>query len=262
VDTIKGDSELQLLERPPFNVGYIGFNQAKPPLDKLQVRQAIAHAINRKQVVDSFYGGRGVVAKEFMPKEIFGYADDVVTYDYDPAKSKQLLQQAGLTLPVALDFWYPTDVSRDYMPDPKRNFQAFAADLNKAGFKVKPHSAPWSPDYTDLVDGGKAQIYLVGWIADFADPDNFIGTFFQRPGPDWGFKNATISSLLDRAEKETDLAKRTELYKEANREIMKFLPGLPYVHAKAALGFQSRVTGYVPSPVGVGGESFASVSIG
>jgi peptide/nickel transport system substrate-binding protein len=262
VDTIKGDSELQLLERPPFNVGYIGFNQAKPPLDKLQVRQAIAHAINRKQVVDSFYGGRGVVAKEFMPKEIFGYADDVVTYDYDPAKSKQLLQQAGLTLPVALDFWYPTDVSRDYMPDPKRNFQAFAADLNKAGFKVKPHSAPWSPDYTDLVDGGKAQIYLIGWIADFADPDNFIGTFFQKPGPDWGFKNATISSLLNRAEAETDLAKRTSLYQEANREIMKFLPGLPYVHAKAALGFQSRVTGYVPSPVGVGGESFAPVSIG
>jgi peptide/nickel transport system substrate-binding protein len=176
VDTIRGDDQLQLLERPPFNVGYIGLNQSKPPMDKLQVRQAVAHAVNRQEVVSSFYGGRGVVAKEFMPKEIFGYAEDVQTYDYNPQKARQLLQQAGLTLPVEVEFWYPTDVSRDYMPDPKRNFEAFSSDLNKAGFRVKPRSAPWSPDYTDLVDAGKAQMYLIGWIADFADPDNFIGT--------------------------------------------------------------------------------------
>jgi peptide/nickel transport system substrate-binding protein len=105
-------------------------------------------------------------------------------------------------------------------------------------------------------------MYLIGWIADFADPDNFIGTFFQNPGPDWGFKNEKISSLLDQAEQETDQAKRAQLYQEANREIMKFLPGLPYVHAKAALAFQNNVQGYVPSPVGAGGESFASVSLG
>jgi peptide/nickel transport system substrate-binding protein len=261
-NTITGDDNLELLDRPPFNVGYIGFNQAKPPLDKLEVRQAIAHAINREQVVQSFYGGRGVVAKEFMPKEIFGYAEDVKTYDYNPAKSKQLLQQAGLTTPVKLDFWYPTDVSRDYMPDPKRNFEAFASDLNKAGFQIVPHSAPWSPDYTDLVEGGKAQIYLIGWIADFADPDNFIGTFFQDPGPEWGFKNAEISKLLDEGEAEPDEAKRTTTYQEANRKIMEFLPGLPYVHAKAALAFQSKVQGYTPSPVGAGGESFAPVTLG
>ena len=40
------------------------------------------------------------------------------------------------------------------MPDPKRNFEAFAASLNKAGFKVTPHSAPWSPDYLGRVDEG------------------------------------------------------------------------------------------------------------
>jgi peptide/nickel transport system substrate-binding protein len=260
-DTIQGDDNLQLLERPPFNVGYVGINQSKPPMEKLEVRQAIAHALNREEVVDSFYGGRGEVAKEFMPKEIFGYADDVQTYDYDPAKSRQLLQKAGLKLPVEVEFWYPTDVSRDYMPDPKRNFEAFSSDLNKAGFKVKPRSAPWSPDYTDITEQGKAQMYLIGWIADFADPDNFIGTFFQDAKPEWGFKNPELFSLLDKAEAETDEAKRTELYQEANRKIMQLLPGVPYVHAKAALAFQSKVTGYTPSPVGVGGESFAPVSL-
>ena len=99
VPTIEGDANLQLLDRPPFNVGWVGINHAKPPMDKLEVRQAVAHALNREEVVNSFYGGRGVVAKQFMPKEIVGYADDVQTYEYDPAKSRQLLQQAGLTLP-------------------------------------------------------------------------------------------------------------------------------------------------------------------
>ena len=41
-------------------------------MDKLEVRQAISHAINREELVDSFYGGRGVVATQFMPQEIVG----------------------------------------------------------------------------------------------------------------------------------------------------------------------------------------------
>ncbi len=261
VETIQGDGDLQLLERPPFNVGYVGINQAKPPMDNLLVRQAVAHALNRQELVDSFYGGRGVVATQFMPQEIEGYADDVVTYDYDPAKSRQLLQQAGLTLPVEVEFWYPTDVSRDYMPDPKRNFEAFAADLNAAGFKVVPKTAPWRPDYVSKVNDGTAgQLFLIGWIADFADADNFIGTFFQTPSGQFGFTNQEIHDLLNKAEEESDPDARVQLYQEANRKIMEFLPGVPYVYAKAALAFDSNIQGFVPSPVGVGGESFATVS--
>jgi peptide/nickel transport system substrate-binding protein len=263
VDTISGDDALQLLERPPFNVGYVTMNSSKAPTDKLEVRQAVAHALNRQAVVDGFYAGRGVLATQFQPPEIFGYAEDVVTYDYDPAKSKQLLEQAGLTLPVEIEFWYPTDVSRDYMPDPKRNFEAFAADLNKAGFKVVPKSAPWRPDYVSRVNEGTAgNLNLIGWIADFADPDNFIGTFFQAPSAQFGFENQEIHDLLNSAEEETDVAERTSLYQEANRKIMEVLPGVPYVHAKAALALQTNVSGYVPSPVGVGGESFATVTFG
>ena len=168
-------------------------------MDKLEVRQAISHAINREELVDSFYGGRGVVATQFMPQEIVGWADDVQIYEYNPQKARQLLQQAGLTLPVEIEFWYPTDVSRDYMPDPKRNFEAMAADLNAAGFKVTAKTAPWRPDYVSRVNAGNAgHLNLIGWIADFADADNFIGTFFQAPTDQWGFDNPEIHDLLDR----------------------------------------------------------------
>ena len=260
LETVQSDDNLQLLERPALNVGYIAFNQQHPPLDKLEVRQAIAHAINRQQVVDTFYGGLGEVATQFQPPGIFGWTDTVTQYEFDPEKSKQLLQQAGLTLPVKIDFWYPTDVSRSYMPDPKRNFEAFSQQMENAGFDVVPHNAPWSPDYLGAEASGKYPVYLIGWIADLGDPDNFLGTFFQDPNDEFGFTNPEIHNLLDRAEQEADPDARTQLYVEANQKIMDFLPGLPYVHAKSALAFKSTVDGYVPSPVEV--EHFSTVTIG
>jgi len=261
IPTIEGDTSLQLLNRPAFNVAYVGINQSIPPMDKLEVRQALAHGLNRQEVVDSFYSGRGQVAKEFMPPEVTGYADDVTEYPYDPAKSKELLQAAGLTLPVEITFWYPTDVSRPYMPDPQRNFEAFAASLNEAGFKVTPKSAPWRPDYLGTVDEGKAQVYLLGWTGDFGDPDNFVGTFFQDGQKAWGTTekpNKEVTDKLDEAETETDIAARVGLYEEANRLIMDWLPGVPYAHSQPALAFTAGISGYEPSPVSL--ESFATVS--
>ncbi len=259
IETIKGDESLQVLDRPAFNVAYVGINQKIPPMDKLEVRQALAHGLNREEVVSTFYSGRGVVAKEFMPPEVVGYADDVTEYPFDPEKSKQLLEQAGLKVPVKIEFWYPTDVSRPYMPDPKRNFEAFKASLEKAGFQVVPKSAPWSPDYLGRVDEGKAQVYLLGWTGDYGDADNFVGTFFQEPSKAFGFTNPEIHKALKAAEVETDEAQRKTLYEDVNRKIMEFLPGVPYAHSQPALAFRADVQGYMPSPVSL--EPFSTVSM-
>jgi peptide/nickel transport system substrate-binding protein len=261
VPTIEGDDSLKILERPAFNVAYVTINHAMKPMDNPLVRQAVAHGLDRQAVVDNFYGGRAVVATQFMPPEVVGYADDVKEYPYDPERSKQLLRQAGLTLPVKIDFWYPSDVSRPYMPDPKRNFEGFRRSLEQSGFEVVPHTAPWDPDYLGRVDEGTAgHLNLIGWTGDFADADNFVGVFFQSFSPQWGFRNQEIFDILDRAEAESDEAERERLYQEANRMIMEFLPGVPYAHSEPALGFRADVQGYVPSPTT--NEEFAPVFFG
>jgi peptide/nickel transport system substrate-binding protein len=261
VATIQGDDNLKILDRPAFNVAYVGINQKKPPFNNLKVRQAVAYGLDREAVVNNFYGGRGVVAKEMMPPEVEGYADDVTEYKYDPAKAKQLLQQAGVKTPLKVDFWYPSDVSRPYMPNPKNNFEAFSASLNKSGFKVVPHTAPWDPDYLGRVDEGTAgDLHLIGWTGDFADADNFIGTFFQDYSPQFGFRDPKLFKLLDDAEAEADRAKRIDEYKEANRMIMEELPAVPYAHTKPALAFRKDVNGFVPSPTT--NELFSTVTIG
>jgi peptide/nickel transport system substrate-binding protein len=262
IPTIEQDESLQILDRPAFNVGYVGFNISTPPLDDIEVRKAIAYGLDRQSVVDNFYGGRGKVATQFIPPGLEGYADDVTQYEYDPEKAKQILTDAGYELPVEIEFWYPSDVTRPYMPDPKRNFEAFRASLEESGFKVTPKSAPWDPDYLGLNNEGKQPVHLIGWTGDYGDPDNFIGTFFQSDNPQFGLDKSheldDVQKLLDQAEVETDQAKRIEMYQEANRQIMLLLPGVPYANNEPAVAFQANVTGYVPSPVD--NQSFATVS--
>jgi len=261
VPTIRNNSKLKLLDRPSFNVAYVTINQAHAPFNKLAVRQAIAYGLDRAGVVNSFYAGRAQVAQEFMPPQLFGWTNKVPKYPYNPDKAKSLLRSAGLSLPVPIEFWYPTGVSRPYMPRPDLNFQAFSASLEKSGFKVTAKSAPWRPDYVKDVNQGTAgDINLIGWTGDFGDPDNFVGTFFQSASPQFGFNNKAIFNILTKAEGEVNFKKRVKLYQQANIMIMKFLPAVPYAHSRPALGFQRTVHGYVPSPVGT--DPFAGVSIG
>jgi peptide/nickel transport system substrate-binding protein len=262
IPTIESDESLQLLDRPAFNVAYVGINQALPPMNKLAVRQAVAYGLNRQEAVDSIYTGRGEVAKEFMPPEVTGFADNVTEYAFDPDKAKQLLRAAGLKLPVEVTFWYPSDVSRPYMPDPKRIFEALKTSLEQSGFRVTAKTARWTPNYLGNVEAGKTQLYLLGRTGDYGDADSFLGTLFQAPQTAWGtneFPNQEVVELLDGGETETDEAKRDQIYQDANRAIMDWLPGVPYAHSRPALAFSAKVQGYVPSPTS--NELFSTVSL-
>lgn len=256
--TIRANPKLALRIRPVFSVGYIGINQKMPPFDKLNVRKALAYAIDRVTVAKAFYGGVGVAANQFLPPALFGHAKTGVTqYPYNPDRAKQLLQQAGLSLPVKVEFWYPTNVSRPYMPDPQRNFQAFQASMEKSGFSVTPRSAPWAPDYRGAVSVGKAQLYLLGWIADFGDPANFLNVHFGSYTDQFGFTNAGLFKRLAAADAQTNAAKRTAQYQQLSREVMNFLPVIPYVWAGSGIALNKSVKGYVVSPIGPVNEPFS-----
>jgi len=259
--TVENDSNLQLLKRPVSSIGYIGLNQAKPPMDKLLVRQAMAHAIDKAAVIKAIYGQTGEAANQFLPPSLFGYAKSgVPDYAYDPAKSKALLKQAGLTLPVKIDFWYPTGVSRSYMPDPQRIFQAFQSTLNNSGFKVVPHSAPWRPDYLGGTQSGKYQVYMLGWIADYYDPQDFLNVHFGSQTPLFGFNNPKLFSMLGKADAEPNPALRTSDYQQASIAVMKYLPMVPVAWGSSALALDSNIKGYVPGPIGPINEPWAKLS--
>jgi peptide/nickel transport system substrate-binding protein len=249
---LSSDSRLKVIKRPAFNVAYITMHQGPgSPMNDLKVRQAVAYGLNRAAVVKNFYYGTGSVANEFQPPSLFGYSKKVVKYPFNPTKAKQLLNSSSCHVPCKVDFWYPTDVSRPYMPDPKRNFEAFAASLEDSGFNVVAHSAPWRPTYVPKVNEGSAgDLNMIGWTGDYGDPDNFLGTFFRNFNPQFGFNNTQITGILNKALNEPNFKKRVALYQRANEIIMKYLPGVPYAHATPALGAEKRVSRLIATPVG------------
>ncbi|WP_230314203.1 ABC transporter substrate-binding protein [Nakamurella alba] len=248
------DEGFNVAVRPAFNILYLGIDQKNnPALQDLKVRQAIAYALNREEFVTSQLPEGAQVALEYYPDTVDGYTTDVEKYDYDPEKAKALLAEAGQAN-LTLNFWWPTEVSRPYMPDPKAVFTAFKADLEDVGITVNETSKPWNGGYLDGVDGRQPDLFLLGWTGDYNTPDNFIGTFFSDPTSRFSTEDApwgtTLSEELATADSEPDDTKRNDLYVALNKKLMaEYLPAIPISHSPPAIVVASTVQGLVPSPL-------------
>jgi peptide/nickel transport system substrate-binding protein len=234
--------------REAFNVLYLGIGQDNPVLQKLEVRQAIAYAVNRESIVSSKLPPGAEVATQFMPPNLDGWSPDVPKYNFDPNKAKSLLAAAGAAK-LTLKFYYPSEVSRPYMPDPKTIFESIKADLEAVGITIQPTTQVWA-DYLDTVDQATPDLWILGWTGDYNEGYNFIGTFFGAPKtPDFQFSNPQLYADLQKVDAEPDRAKRVEMYKAINSEIMEYLPAIPISHSPPSIAFAKNVTGVKPSPL-------------
>ncbi|MFC4083052.1 ABC transporter substrate-binding protein [Amycolatopsis samaneae] len=257
---LRGDGE-QVLIRPSFNVLYLGINQANnPKLKDPKVRQALAYGINREQFVKTKLAEGSDVATEFVPKVISGYTEDVKKYPYDKEQAKKLLQEAGAT-DLTLKFYYPTEVSRPYLPNPADTFTAISEDLKAIGIKVEAVAKPWNGGYKeDVQQLGKQDIHLLGWTGDYNDAGNFIGTFFGRQKKEFGFENKDLFKTLADADAAPAGDAHAQAYQKANKEVMEYLPAIPIAYPAPAIVVGPKVKGLVASPLT--DERFNTVSVG
>lgn len=246
------EAGFNLVNRDPFNILYLAMNQAVPELADPKVRQAIAHAIDKEQLVTQVLPEGTEVAREFMPPAVIGWNEDVTTYEYDPEAAQALLAEAGFTAdnPLTLQFNYPVNVSRPYMPNPEQIYANLASQLEAVGIVLTAVGEEWNPTYLDRIQGGADHgIHLLGWTGDYNDPDNFVGTFFATPGNEWGFTNEELTSALTEARGLATEEEQEAAYLEINEQIMEYLPGIPLAHPVPTLAFAERVTSYPASPV-------------
>ncbi len=252
--------------RDAFNILYLGFNLdgANPQLKDPKVRQALYMALNRDQLVETQLPEGATVATQFMPDTVSGYNTDLQPVAYDPEEAKRLLAEAGAE-GMELTFAYPTEVSRPYMPDPEKIYEALRTDLEAVGVKVNVKTASWNGGYLDNVTAGRYDAYILGWTGDYDSPYNFIGTFFGNlkendfgtKGMPWGEQ---LADDLKAADAVVDDGERAAAFEDINQQIMEdYLPGLPISHSPPALVVGPGVDGVVPSPLTA--EEFDSVTV-
>jgi peptide/nickel transport system substrate-binding protein len=250
---VKGDPNLQLLVRPAAGATYLGIATAATPFDKVEVRRAIAMAIDRSLLAATLYSGAGRPASQLLAPGMLGYDDSVVEfYRLDTAAAKRLLADAGVASGFATELWYPSAWRAQY-PDPKRVAESVAADLAKIGIAATVRTEDAAAYLADA-RAGRLPLWLGdAGAADSADPDSFF--------PDGGaWAGDIVRELLRRARYESDASKRTELYKQVSKIIQQDATRIPLVQADALVATTKKVRGLVPHPIGV--ESYAQVWLG
>ncbi len=139
---------------------------------------------------------------------------------------------------MTLNFAYPTEVSRPYMPNPQKIFEALRTDLEAVGVKVNAIAKPWNGGYLDGIDAGAFDAWIIGWTGDYNAADNFLGTFFAPTKNDfhtfsqpWG---KTLSADLKAADAIVDENERTAAYEKIATQIKdEYIPGLPLLELAA-----------------------------
>jgi peptide/nickel transport system substrate-binding protein len=270
VKVVRSDPNLQILLRPTNTTGYVAFNYKVNEFKDGRIRQALAHAINKKAIVDALYGGTGMVATQFQPPPLWGYNKDLKDYDYNPQRARDLLKDAGFAQGLKeitwddgrrepLQFWY-MPVSRPYYPNPKEIAEAIAADLAKAGIIVQLQTTDWAV-YLDKRKNGQLPLYMLGWTGDNGDPDNFVCYFFCSPGSsrEGFYSNTGLTEVLLQAQKLTDQKERAQLYRKAEQMIHEDVGRIFIANNQPPLAFQKKVKGYVANPTS--SEYFNTVSV-
>ena len=258
IPAAQADPNIEVYFRPPFNIGYLGINRAHEPFDDLRVRQAIAMAINRTELVDALYPPTAEVATQFVPPGIFGHTDGLQDWSYDPQQARELLAQAGYPDGFQTTLWV-MPVSRGYYPNPDRVGEAIQAYLATVGIQAEIVTYDWGT-YLDKAFAGEADLFLLGWMADYPDAVNFLDTFFGAGSDDsLGPKFPDLVQMLQEAGSTTDAVARQTLYDQANQFIHDYIPAVPIVHNSSTLAFRTAVTGVRPSPLSI--EFFWPVSV-
>ena len=247
--TVKADPNLTVqVADSELNIGYVAIHLDHAPLDNVLVRRAIMHAVDRDAIVDAFYEGLGVTASDLLPPVMFGHGEPW-PYEYNPAKAKELLAEAGFPNGFDVEFWY-MPVSRPYFPAPQPIAETIATYLADVGINAQLKTEDWTTYGADY-RAGKFAMYMIGWNADYADPDNFLMTFF---GPSAvgrsGWDNPELHALLLEARQIGDPAKRAQLYAQANDIIADQAMAMPVAHNRSLSATRANIHGWVSSPLG------------
>ena len=212
-----------------FSVNYIGLNVNEPPLDDVKVRQALNLAIDKEEIASIVLGDLVRPADGILPPNFPGYAEEVRGYEFDPTRARQLLEESkyGSDLenlpPITITT--PGSFGANVSLDMEVILQMWERNL---GITAEFQQTEFATFLKDL-HKGRFQMFDIGWIADYPDPENFLDILFhsQSTNNHTHYSNPEVDELLVQARVETDTTRRYSLYNQVEQMILDDAPWVP-----------------------------------
>ncbi len=249
VPALKGQANTDVFEQPGLNVNMAEINLMMSQLQSKALRQAMNYAINKQELADILYSSAGTPASGVLPPTSWAFNSDLKAYPFDPDQARALLKDAGYNgATLTLDTY---TIARGYNPQGSKLAEAVQQYLEDVGIKTQIQTGEWTQYRADR-RAGKLNVSFGGWQADTGDPENFLGVFFNsinKGGINASFYDVpAVDQLLNQANQETDLAKRKDLFNQAEKIIVDDAPWLFIGHMKQQAAVRKRVQGFVQQP--------------
>ncbi|WP_033790220.1 ABC transporter substrate-binding protein SapA [Pantoea septica] len=259
ISILRDDPRLRMTLRPGMNIAYLAFNTRKAPLDRPEVRHALALAINNERLMESIYYGTAETAASVLPRASWAYDSEARVTEYDPKKAREMLEALGIT-DLHLRLVVPS-ASQAWNPSPLKTAELLQADLAQVGVKVS--IAPVEGRFQEAqLMAMNHDLTLTGWATDSNDPDSFFRPLLScaaiRSQTNYAhWCSPSFDEALQKALLSQQLAGRIENYHLAQQMLARDLPVLPLASSLRLQAYRHDIKGLVLSPFG--NASFAGV---
>ena len=245
--------KIQVDDSEGTQIQYLAFNVRDPLLQDARVRQAISSAIDRQLIIRTLMDGYARPAISMLPATHWAFTNEVPRFDYDPARSERLLDEAGHPRgPGGIRFHLSMKTSTD------EGTRLLAAVLQqqmaRVGIALDLRSYEFATFYADVTRGA-FQIYSLRWIGGNEQPDIFSYAFstarFSPKGANRShYSNPKLDALLDDAAQNPDQARRRDDYIEAQKILAIELPAINLWYRDTVIVHNKRITQIAPTPSG------------
>ena len=258
--TVQNDSNLQLIERDPLNVFYLGFNVDKAPFDNEALRQAIGYAIDKQRLVDNFYPAGSLPATQFLPPGIPQYDDGAETFTADQEQATcaadrgRLSRRARHHAVATATSCAATCPSRRWWPATSR------AQLAEVGINVTLDEQE-SGTFIDNANSGNLRLLHARLGCRLPGRHELLRL------PLRGRRLAAVRHRLPRDPRDPHRGgqhgrpgrRATTLYAQANELLFQHAPMIPIAYGGSALAYKAAVEGAHASPLS--NESLAAMGV-
>jgi len=247
-----------LVTIPEFSLWYIGFNVTKPPFDDARVRQAFCHVVDKDKIIKLVLKDMVKRADGILPPGMPGYNEGIKGLDFDPEKAKELIRQSKYRSVANLPSITLTAAGRGEVSPVNEAI----IDMWRQNLGVEAEVRQIEPEtYPYVLKGEKDEIFEIGWVADYPDPQNFLDVLFHSSSEDNAgeYSNPELDALLESAREEMDTATRLSMYQEIEQMLVDDAACLPLFFSVNYILVKPYVKGFVPAPMPIPWLKYISI---